>query len=761
MIPVQEGTKKPLVSWKTYQKIMPSDEQVSIWFSKPVNIGVVLGKVSGNLIQLDFEDLEFFNDFFPLGIEEWTWVAESGRGVHIFLRSDGPVEEREFVDKKGELILEVRSQGRYAILPPSFHPSGKRYTWKSDISRVEIASIESALLESILKQKCEKTGLSFKASLEERNREPRLKTHYCGRDPACIQSLLRGVEEGMRDNTAIRLASYYINTRGDKAETALRMLQEWNQRNKPPLDPQVLTEKIQSAKSGRYSFGCNDEILKSQCRDRASCPLVEMESLTDLEIIDANLRRMKNEEVHPVIDYTQKLGLTMGTLLQGSKKILVAGGEKAFVVDSKPREIEAQFPDQPQVREARWIHVDRVHSLEIMLLSRELISRGDFEFKPPETVFGDDTAGVYGKILHYYYHGDNRWHTTIASWVIGTYMFPIFDVYPILHLQGERESGKSTLLWVLWLLSWNPTKPEASLREADLFRTIEGSRPTYLIDVTKLDIRQDGDVVDVFELGIERDGTVARCDKETLEPLRWEVYDPKAISTRLELPFEAKCIRVITEKAPDEVYTKRRADLKKGPDRQRLVGSIIRSVLKSWPKVLQEYQNLEQTDKLMGRRFQLWAPLLAVCKIFAPGRYDDLMSLAEEDAERYEAGDQMTRVEDTILGIITSVNVAEGREKTSWRLTELTRKVQEILPDVRGWQTVSSAVTNLKVVKYKQKGRLGVVYYFDLAEAEKKAEERGLTKLEREEEPEESQSFFGDSRDLLRKHPLVHPHDAL
>ena len=53
------------------------------------------------------------------------------------------------------------------------------------------------------------------------------------------------------------------------------------------------------------------------------------------------------------------------------------------------------------------------------------------------------------KIKHYYYHDDSRYYTVIACWIIGTYMFPLFDVYPILHAQGLRETGKSTLIFLL------------------------------------------------------------------------------------------------------------------------------------------------------------------------------------------------------------------------------------------------------------------------------------------------------------------------
>jgi hypothetical protein len=117
-------------------------------------------------------------------------------------------------------------------------------------------------------------GVQTKLGIHEEGdpRKPPEKP-YRGPDPRCIEALLQGMPEGYRDNTAIRLACYWINKCGLKPDTALKRLQEWNKRNKPPLPEKVIKEKVKSAGRGGYIFGCNDELLKNHCGDKSNCPL--------------------------------------------------------------------------------------------------------------------------------------------------------------------------------------------------------------------------------------------------------------------------------------------------------------------------------------------------------------------------------------------------------------------------------------------------------------------------------------------------------
>lgn len=371
--------------------------------------------------------------------------------------------------------------------------------------------------------------------------------------------------------------------------------------------------------------------------------------------------------------------------------------------------------------------------VQILLLASEAISTGGIKKGDHQEAF----LKLLHKVSYYWYHSDDRFYVGIACWTLATYLHRLFGCFPILHFQGERESGKSTAIHVLHNFAWNPTSPEASLRSADLFRTIEGSRPTYLVDITKFQDRGADiqDVIDVFELGYERNGVVRRCDKDTLEPTEWRICCPKAVASRYDLPFENKAIRIITDRPPknlEKIYTERHTQLLRGdPDVKTIIGDILRCCLNVWNEILQVHEQLTQTDKLYGRRFEIWSPLLAVCKVFAPDKFGDLLALAEKDAEEQEVTDRIAEVEECLLSVL--------QKSKTWLLKDLTIEIQERVPWVKSWHIVKSALTNLGVSKGEYQASRGKTYKIDLERVKEKAQNRGIESAEipKEEEGEE------------------------
>ena len=97
------------------------------------------------------------------------------------------------------------------------------------------------------------------------SREAVEKEAYKGDYPSCIQTILKGIEEGARNESAIRLACFYLNFCKVEPSKALTSLREWNSKNKPPLNEVELGIIFQSALRGHYNYGCNDSVLKEFC----------------------------------------------------------------------------------------------------------------------------------------------------------------------------------------------------------------------------------------------------------------------------------------------------------------------------------------------------------------------------------------------------------------------------------------------------------------------------------------------------------------
>jgi len=455
------------------------------------------------------------------------------------------------------------------------------------------------------------------------------------------------------------------------------------------------------------------------------------------ELIERSLKILNNSGLHPFLDYKTDIGLTMGAPLYSDSpkhksKYLIFIRKEPKIVQNDPIEKKSGFSaDELTIRTMKWPSISTETRRQIFDSFLEFRNKGRIDFPSKNEIF----QKIVAAIERYWYHSDPRLYMVLACYIFATYLYPIFNYFPILNPQGERETGKTTLLAIIQKSCWNPTGRETALREAGLFRTIQDSRPTYIIDITRLDPGNKNyiDIIDVCEAGTEKGGVVKRVDKNTGGPLTFEVYGPKVIATREELPFTAKCIRIITERAPDMRYAMVRHRLEEDPIWGEVVKACIRGAINYWEDVLNAYRMLEPTPRLHGRNFNYWAPILAVCKACMPEWYKELIDYAEEYASTQTVEDAISEVENALLRILLD----EKGETYTATLRELTDKVKEEIPWVRSWHIVRSALENLHVVKEKYQARSGLTYRINLKAVHEKAEKR-FTDLKTEDEAEEA-----------------------
>ncbi len=246
--------KKSLVEWKEFQTRQPTEEELAEWFNgKDVNVATVCGSISANLCNLDFDSVENYHKFFDSDkIERETPVVRTGRGIHVKFRSDRPI--RSF---KIEGLVEVQAEGKYCVVPPSIHSSGKAYEFVNSNREPQLVTD----LERNIWVRAEQLG--FKKKTVREFQAP--KTHDgSGLVPNCIAQLGQGVKAGTRNDSAIHLASYWLNLRQVSREETWTWLQEWNLKNDPPLEAPELRLVLESASKGGYSYGCclDSEVLR-------------------------------------------------------------------------------------------------------------------------------------------------------------------------------------------------------------------------------------------------------------------------------------------------------------------------------------------------------------------------------------------------------------------------------------------------------------------------------------------------------------------
>lgn len=123
----------------------PNDYTVSVAkaMEHPATTGVGI-LTSYPLVVVDIDGEEGAQAWHELVGGDWlpqTWIAATGRGLHLYLGAPwlqaGSMKVAEKLDLKGE--------GGYVAAPPSLHPEGRTYEWLSSPSDTMLATIPDAL----------------------------------------------------------------------------------------------------------------------------------------------------------------------------------------------------------------------------------------------------------------------------------------------------------------------------------------------------------------------------------------------------------------------------------------------------------------------------------------------------------------------------------------------------------------------------------------------------------------------------------------
>jgi hypothetical protein len=174
VLPIHIGKKLadklPQGEWEKWQTERATPEQVKKWApwgSYALGVGILGGRISGNLWILDFdlEAEELYPAWRALLAEKYPAlaaalegapVARSGKGYHVYMRLPEARPNKTLagyyaeVDGKPKVqkLIETRGEGGYIVAPPSPHPSGARYTWIRPLEAIPTLSPE--LTEQLL-----------------------------------------------------------------------------------------------------------------------------------------------------------------------------------------------------------------------------------------------------------------------------------------------------------------------------------------------------------------------------------------------------------------------------------------------------------------------------------------------------------------------------------------------------------------------------------------------------------------------------------
>lgn len=145
IIPVKaDGTKAPAIAWKHHTEHRATSEHADAWFDNTeYGLGIVTGKVSGNLLMLEVEGAhmgllpELIDTANASGLGQlWQtvstgWVEQSpSGGMHWLVRLTQPPAGNQKLakDTDGTVIAETRAEGGFVVAAPTggtAHATGK------------------------------------------------------------------------------------------------------------------------------------------------------------------------------------------------------------------------------------------------------------------------------------------------------------------------------------------------------------------------------------------------------------------------------------------------------------------------------------------------------------------------------------------------------------------------------------------------------------------------------------------------------------
>lgn len=151
VVPIPYKQKRPVI--KEWEQLRLAEDELSQYFDQPANVGLILGELSGNLVDVDLDCVEaraIASNYLP------ATAAKSGRAGAAdshwwYIAADAKtVQHRDPLSRK--MIVELRSTGGQTVVGPSIHPSGQQYDVLTGEPAVVPAEMLTACVEALAKR---------------------------------------------------------------------------------------------------------------------------------------------------------------------------------------------------------------------------------------------------------------------------------------------------------------------------------------------------------------------------------------------------------------------------------------------------------------------------------------------------------------------------------------------------------------------------------------------------------------------------------
>ncbi|HUZ32649.1 MAG TPA: DUF3631 domain-containing protein [Xanthobacteraceae bacterium] len=218
---------------------------------------------------------------------------------------------------------------------------------------------------------------------------------------------------------------------------------------------------------------------------------------------------------------------------------------------------------------------------------------------------------------------------TLALWAAHTHCFECFVITPRAALTSpEKGCGKTTTLDVLERLVARPL-PTSNATVAAIFRVIESTKPTVLIDEADTFLKENNELRGILNTGHRRGGQVLRTVGDDHEPRVFSTWAPVAIAMIGHLPDtlsdRSVIVRLRRRKLSETIQSFRE-------DRCEQLAVLARKAAR-WTRDYKHVLTAADPDMgdLINRMADNWQPLFAIADAAGgkwPARVREIASAA-------------------------------------------------------------------------------------------------------------------------------------
>lgn len=233
---------------------------------------------------------------------------------------------------------------------------------------------------------------------------------------------------------------------------------------------------------------------------------------------------------------------------------------------------------------------------------------------------------------------NKTWYSIHALWDMATYFYLLFDYFAILELRGQMATGKTKIMGISRLHSFNPSKELTNPSESTLFR--EQGKTQYIDEAEKIFVQNpktkqmEGDLrAEIINSGFKKTGNVPRQEKvgDKWVTRNYSTYAPRMIASINGL-FGATEDRAIIHTTTPAKQNDLRAELEpneKDFKYQKTRSKLHVLLLENWFNIERDYSCFNNQTKLKQRDLNIWKPILVLAQAIDKQVYEEIKGFAE------------------------------------------------------------------------------------------------------------------------------------